>query len=130
MSRMNRSTFEGLIKENLEWLAQQLRTLEREHIRVIVEQSPTAFYGADVEEMAALKARADAAQKKLEALAEAYSAMADAEEAAAETMKEIFDSSAEDTAAAIQRHHNACTKHQLARAAYEAAALRAARGET
>lgn len=75
MSRMNRSTFEGLIKENLEWLAQQPRTLEREHIRVIVEQSPTAFYGADAEEMAALKARADAAQKKLEALAKAADAV-------------------------------------------------------
>lgn len=65
--RLNRGAFEQLIKENLEWLAKQPPTLEREHIRMIVEQSPTAMYGADAAEMASLRAQVETFNVLIEA---------------------------------------------------------------
>jgi len=41
---MNKSTYEAMIKENIEWLKKQPRTLEREHIIQIVEQSVNFYY--------------------------------------------------------------------------------------
>lgn len=43
--RMSRGSYEVMIKEDLEWLDAQPRTLEREHIRLIVQQSVQQEYG-------------------------------------------------------------------------------------
>jgi len=45
--RINRKSFQRLIDENIEWLDKQERTLEREHIRVVLEASVDAHYGKD-----------------------------------------------------------------------------------
>ena len=54
---LNRQGYQKLVDEDLVWLKQQPRTLERDHIEMIVEQSPKVFY----EDLAALKATIDAA---------------------------------------------------------------------
>ncbi len=43
--KLTRAAYEQLVAENLKWLAQQPRTLEREHIRAIVEASAGHEYG-------------------------------------------------------------------------------------
>lgn len=55
-TRLNRETYERLIAENRAWLAKQPRTLERDHIDLILKASPDHEYGCDAE-VAALKAR-------------------------------------------------------------------------
>lgn len=45
MSRMNRTTYEQLISEDLEWLLKQPRSLERDHIEAIVRRSVDHEYG-------------------------------------------------------------------------------------
>lgn len=47
---LNREGYEKLIQEDLEWLRKQPRTLEREHIELIVSQSPDQLYGKKPEE--------------------------------------------------------------------------------
>lgn len=42
---MNRSAFEKLIAENIAWLEQQPRTLERDHIIDICRHAPDMYYG-------------------------------------------------------------------------------------
>lgn len=37
MSRLNRHAFDDLIKSDLEWLLEQPRTLERDHIKVCLQ---------------------------------------------------------------------------------------------
>lgn len=44
MTRLNRHAYQRLINEDLEWLSRQPRSLEREHIEVIVRQSPEREY--------------------------------------------------------------------------------------
>jgi hypothetical protein len=44
-TKLNRSAYEQLVVEDLEWLDKQPRTLEREHIRVLLEQSADLLYG-------------------------------------------------------------------------------------
>jgi hypothetical protein len=46
-SRMNRQAYEKMIVENLEWLRKQPRTLEREHIEMILEISADREYGVE-----------------------------------------------------------------------------------
>ncbi len=41
---MNKTAFEKLIQENLDWLERQPRSLEREHIKEIVKQSVQFYY--------------------------------------------------------------------------------------
>ena len=45
--KLNRAAYEKLIAENLEWLKQQPRTLERDHIILIVEHSADHEYRED-----------------------------------------------------------------------------------
>lgn len=42
--KMNRESFEEAIKRNIEWLKKQQRTLEREHILLILEDSTNIYY--------------------------------------------------------------------------------------
>lgn len=42
---LNRSAFEKLIRENIEWLEQQPRALERDHIIAICRHAPDMYYG-------------------------------------------------------------------------------------
>jgi hypothetical protein len=41
---MNRSAYQALIDEDIAWLMQQPRTLERDHIAMIVLQSIDTYY--------------------------------------------------------------------------------------
>lgn len=43
---VNRSTFERLIAEDIEWLERQPDTLERRHILAILRESPRYIYEA------------------------------------------------------------------------------------
>lgn len=45
--KLNRSAYEQLVREDIAWLEQQPRTLEREHIIGILKDSPTLYYDAD-----------------------------------------------------------------------------------
>lgn len=54
--KMSESSYVKLVKENLEWLDKQPRTLEREHIRCIIECSVTQYYPGNGEEGALDKA--------------------------------------------------------------------------
>lgn len=60
-SKMSRDSYRDIIAENLDWLAKQPRTLEREHIRTIVEHSERHEYD-DAERIAALEAAARVAR--------------------------------------------------------------------
>lgn len=51
--KLNRWGYARLIKENLEWLDKQPRTLERDHIREIVLWSVKQLYGVPYEEILA-----------------------------------------------------------------------------
>lgn len=42
---MTRSAFEELCADNIRWLEQQPRTLERDHIILIVKMAPEKWYG-------------------------------------------------------------------------------------
>ncbi len=44
--RINRQAYQKLVDENLAWLMQQPRTLEREHTALLVKQSVEHKYGA------------------------------------------------------------------------------------
>ena len=44
---MNRTAYQKLIDEDIEWLLKQPRTLEREHIHAILKESPTRLYGPE-----------------------------------------------------------------------------------
>lgn len=44
-TRLNREAYEKLVKEDIEWLRQQPRTLERDHILVILEKAVDYEYG-------------------------------------------------------------------------------------
>ncbi len=44
-STMNKSAFEKLMAENIEWLNQQPRTLERDHIIDVCRSAPDMYYG-------------------------------------------------------------------------------------
>lgn len=44
-TKLNRSAYEQLVAEDLAWLDQQPRSLERDHIRVIVQASVNLIYG-------------------------------------------------------------------------------------
>ena len=46
-SRLNRRSYAQLIREDLEWLMKQPRTLEREHIRLILERAVEYEYGPE-----------------------------------------------------------------------------------
>lgn len=46
MGRLNRTAYERLIAENIEWLLKQPRTLERDHIECILRNSPDKEYPA------------------------------------------------------------------------------------
>lgn len=43
--RMNRRAYQKLIDGDMEWLMKQPRTLEREHIEIILKLSPDKEYG-------------------------------------------------------------------------------------
>lgn len=45
--RLNRHAYKKLIQEDIEWLMQQPRTLEREHIRLILERAVEYEYGPE-----------------------------------------------------------------------------------
>jgi hypothetical protein len=45
--KMSRESYEQMIREDLEWLMAQPRTLEREHIAEIVRQSPDREYAPE-----------------------------------------------------------------------------------
>jgi hypothetical protein len=45
MSRMNREAYQKLVDENLQWLIQQPRSLERDHIEMILKASVNHEYG-------------------------------------------------------------------------------------
>jgi hypothetical protein len=72
---MNRKAYQALIDENLAWLEQQPRTLEREHIRRIVSWSLTREYGDDSgeSELTFLRFRLAAVTTKLREIDEAMS---------------------------------------------------------
>jgi hypothetical protein len=42
---MTRAAYAALIEEDIAWLLQQPRTLEREHILLILQRQPTDQYG-------------------------------------------------------------------------------------
>lgn len=42
---MNRDAYEQIIKEDIDWLMKQPRTLERDHIQLVLELSPDREYG-------------------------------------------------------------------------------------
>lgn len=44
-NRLNRPAYEKLIAENIEWLKTMPRTLERDHILVVLQDSPNVYYG-------------------------------------------------------------------------------------
>ena len=44
MSRLNRWAYEKMIQENIDWLLQQPRTLERDHIERVLRSSPDHEY--------------------------------------------------------------------------------------
>lgn len=44
MTTMNRSAYEKLIQEDLEWLLKHPHTLERDHIEAILKDSPNRYY--------------------------------------------------------------------------------------
>lgn len=46
-SKMHRDSYEALVKDNLAWLEAQPRTLERDHIMMIVRQSVEHYYPPD-----------------------------------------------------------------------------------
>jgi hypothetical protein len=52
IGRMNRASYERMIAENIEWLEQQPRTLERDHVIAIVKASADHEYGAGTPEPA------------------------------------------------------------------------------
>jgi hypothetical protein len=41
---LNRSAYEKLVAEDLEWLLKQPRTVERDHIEHILRDSPSKYY--------------------------------------------------------------------------------------
>ena len=43
--RLMREAYEKLIEEDIEWLMRQPRSLEQEHIKLILELSPDRVYG-------------------------------------------------------------------------------------
>ena len=43
--QLTRAAYEQLIAEDLDWLLKQPRTLERDHIALIVRRSPEDIYG-------------------------------------------------------------------------------------
>lgn len=51
-TNMNSDAYRKLIDEDLEWLNKQPRTLEREHIKQIVEDSINLYYPHLVENLA------------------------------------------------------------------------------
>ncbi len=53
-SRLNRPAYERLIRENIEWLDKQPRTLERDHIRMILDQAVEYEYGPIVVDQASV----------------------------------------------------------------------------
>lgn len=68
--KLTRHAYEKLIQENREWLAKQPRTLERDHIDLILRASPAHEYECDSlrEQREALHARAQAAELRAEGL--------------------------------------------------------------
>lgn len=50
-SKLNRHAYEQLIREDLDWLLAQGRTLERDHIELIVRGSAEHEYAADSEKL-------------------------------------------------------------------------------
>lgn len=54
--KLTRHAYESLIREDLEWLMKQPRTLEREHIAAIVKASAAHEYGGGHEETMRLRA--------------------------------------------------------------------------
>lgn len=44
MTTMNLYTFTKLVKEDIDWLLKQPRSLERDHILAILEQAPRIYY--------------------------------------------------------------------------------------
>lgn len=44
MTRINRAAFERMIWEDLQWLLQHPRTLERDHIALLLKQSVDIHY--------------------------------------------------------------------------------------
>lgn len=47
-SRLNRAAYAQLVAEDIAWLDQQQRTLERDHIRTILERAVDHEYGEPV----------------------------------------------------------------------------------
>ena len=41
---MNRRAFSQLLAEDLDWLLRQPRTLERDHIEMVLKDAPRAYY--------------------------------------------------------------------------------------
>lgn len=48
--RLNRKSYARLIQEDIEWLMKQPRTLERDHIKMILKWSINELYGVDKKE--------------------------------------------------------------------------------
>lgn len=48
---MNRTAFEGLIKENITWLRQQPHCCERDHIEAVLLGAADFYYGKPVPEL-------------------------------------------------------------------------------
>lgn len=57
--KLNRRGYQELVDGDLEWLLQQPRTLERDHIEAVLRESPERYYG-EIEKPAP---RADALSK-------------------------------------------------------------------
>lgn len=47
MGTMNRTAYEQIIRENLEWVDKQPRSLESDHIRLVLKDSIDRLYGND-----------------------------------------------------------------------------------
>ena len=43
-SRLNKKAYESLIQEDLEWLMKQPKSLERDHIKIILEHAVSYEY--------------------------------------------------------------------------------------
>ena len=55
MSRIRREAYEQLIWEDLDWLMQQPRSLERDHIALVLKASPGREYSSRDEVQTALR---------------------------------------------------------------------------
>lgn len=77
MSRLNRTTYQQLVDENLRWLLTMPRTLERDHVAEIVRDSVRHLYEEDPRdtEIATLRRDLAATQQEADRLREGIKAL-------------------------------------------------------